>query len=117
MTNDHVSAGARAAALHLSAEFGAGIVVEVEEALDTRTSARRPDQYFDPMSLGGLIVAAATLAWQIYRDLKQRSPSTPVEVARTVRIQLEGSAPDAAQLDRLVEVAVSATLRSIGQTH
>ena len=114
MTSDPVAAGARAAAEELAAELGAGVVVEVEEALDTRTPAPRPEHYFDPVALGSLIVSAAGLAWQVYRDLRQKAaPATPGAVARTVRIELgEGADVDAERLDRVVEVVVRETLRA-----
>jgi hypothetical protein len=71
---DPVSTGARAAAERLTPDFGPGLAADVEAALHTRGSQQRPEQYFDPISLGALIVSIATLAWTIYTDLKKKTP-------------------------------------------
>jgi hypothetical protein len=48
-----------------------------------------PDRYVDPVSLAGLIVAIATLAWTIYNDQRHHTPDPPPEIiARQVRITL-----------------------------
>ena len=36
-------------------------------------------RYLDPVSLASLIVAIATLAWTIYNDQRNRTPSPPAE--------------------------------------
>ncbi len=72
--SDPVPAGARAAARRLAAELGLRIEVNVAAALHTRGRAPQPAQYFDPISLGGLIVSVATLAWTVYTDLRSRTP-------------------------------------------
>jgi hypothetical protein len=88
-------------------------VVEVEEALDRRTPVRRPDHYFDPVSLGGLIVAAAGLAWQIYSDRRQKGVTPPAAaIAETVSNELKNTADAGSEVvDRIVAVVVSETLR------
>lgn len=118
MMTDPISSGARAAAERLAVEFGAGLVVDVEKALDTSTPAERPSQYFDPASLGSLIVSAATLAWQVYTDLKQKAPTpSPDVVVRTVRLRLSDSdETDPAQRDRIIEVVTSETIRVAEET-
>lgn len=74
--DDPVSDSARAAAdrLTLTAEVGQQVVTDVEAALHD-AERRRPEQYLDPISLGGLIVSIATLAWTAYNDLKNRTRS------------------------------------------
>lgn len=65
---------ARAAAERLAAEYGSGLPAEVETALRAQGTARRPDHYLDPVSLGSLIVAIATLAWNAYSDRRKETP-------------------------------------------
>jgi len=107
-----VPAGARAAARRLAAELDPGIEVDVEAALHTRGLAPQPRQYFDPISLGTLIVSVATLAWTVYTDLRSRTPQPSAKtVARTVRVQLrdtDAMAPE--QRDRVIEVVVDEVL-------
>ena len=115
--DDPVSDSARAAAERLSAELGPRLIADVEAALHAQKQAPRPEQYFDPVSLGALIVAAATLGWTVYRDLRQRTPNpAPDLVARTVRVELrESDATDPTQRDRIVDVVVSETVRTAEQ--
>jgi hypothetical protein len=112
--SDPVPAGARAAARRLAAELGPSTEVDVEAALHTGGRTPQPAQYFDPISLGGLIVSIATLAWTVYTDLRSRTPQPSAEtVARTVRVQLRGAdamAPE--QRDRIVEVVVDEVLHA-----
>ncbi len=111
--SDPVSESARAAARRLAAELEPRIVADVEAALHRRELAQRPEQYLDPISLGGLIVSVATLAWTVYTDLEQRTPKPAAEVlARTVLVQLRSTdATPPAQRDRIIEVVVSETLQ------
>ena len=78
--------GARAAAVRLAPEFGAGLPVDVEAALHKSAGG---DRYLDPVSVSALVVSAAQFAWTIYIDLKAKSakPSREV-VARRVRVEL-----------------------------
>jgi hypothetical protein len=112
--NDPVPTGARAAARRLAAEIDPGLEVDVEAALHTRGLAPQPRQYFDPISLGTLIVSVATLAWTVYTDLRTRTPQPSAEtVARTIRVQLrdaDAMAPE--QQARVVEVVVDEVLHA-----
>ena len=86
--SDVVSTAARAAAERLSADLGPGLPAEVEAALHAQ---RAPgiDQYFDPVSLGSLIVSVVGLAWTIYQDLRKRKSPDPEDgVTRAVRAEL-----------------------------
>ncbi len=87
---DPTADAARSAAAILAPSFGADLPVQVEAALAARDPRRRPDQYLDPVSLAGLIVAIATLAWTIYNDQRNRTPEPPSAstIARQVRITL-----------------------------
>src|SRR5215472_5694711 len=87
---DPIAEAARAAAVRLAGEHGAGLAADVETALAARGAGQRPGQYIDPVSIGGLIVAIATLAWTIYSDRRKRSaePPPPAVLAREVRIEL-----------------------------
>ncbi len=48
------------------------MVEQVEAAL--HQSDGRPQQYVDPVAIGSLIVAIATLAWTIYKDQTKTTP-------------------------------------------
>jgi len=70
---DPAAEAARSAAVILAADLGQGLPAEVEAALAARGAQRRPERFFDPVSLAGLIVAIATLAWTIYNDQRNRA--------------------------------------------
>jgi hypothetical protein len=107
MTDPIINA-ARAAAERLADEYGPGLGADVEAALYARGMAERPGQYLDPLSLGTLIVAIATLAWTIYTDLRKKtSQPSPDVVTRQVRVELrkQGSAKQQ-EADRIAEIVV-----------
>ena len=86
---DPAADAARTAAVILAADLGATLPAEVEIALAARGARQRPERYLDPVSLAGLIVAIATLAWTIYNDQRTRTPDPPPSsIARQVRITL-----------------------------
>lgn len=68
---DPVAAAARAAARQLAPMYDLPLEAGVEEALLGARTKESPTQYLDPISLGILIVAIATLAYQIYSDRKK----------------------------------------------
>ena len=112
--NDPVAPIARAAATRLAADHGRALTTDVEAALARRGPAQPPEQYLDPVALGSLVVAVATLAWTIYTDLrsKTRSPSRDV-LTRTIRVRLVGAdAVDTATRDHVIEVVADETLRT-----
>jgi tetratricopeptide (TPR) repeat protein len=112
MTDDPVATAARAAAGHLAAQYGTGLEAEVESALYARGSERRPEQYFDPVSLGSLIVSIASLAWTAYTDLKKRTAKPTADVvSRTVRVTLR-ERERAATPDHIVDVVVTEAIRA-----
>jgi hypothetical protein len=86
---DPVADAARSAAAILAADHGPSLPAEVEAALAARDTEQRPDRYLDPVSLASLIVAVATLAWQVYTDQRKHTPDPPPDsIARQVRITL-----------------------------
>jgi hypothetical protein len=116
--NDVIATSARASALRLAAEFGPGLPADVEAALHARETVPRLEQYIDPVSLGGLIVSIATLAWTVYTGLRKTTPDPSSDViARTVRVELRtrgDAAADAASQERMIEVIVNETLKHAG---
>ncbi len=111
---DPIEHSARAAALRLVTDYGPGLPVDVEAALHARGSIHQPEHYFDPISLGALIVSVANLAWTVYTDLKKRTPDpSPEVVARTVRVALrDAGGLDAAQRHHVIDVVVDETVRA-----
>ena len=112
--NDAVADIARAAAGHVAGEPEPALVQDVEIALRARDDAARPESYvLDPISLGSLIVAIATLAWTVHNDLRNRSSRPAAEVvARTVRVRLDDDgAVDGPERDRIIEIVVDETIR------
>jgi hypothetical protein len=116
-TSDPVASAARAAAQRLAAEHGPGLAAEVEAALATRGTEQRPGQYLDPVSLGILIVAIATLAWTIYTDKRKTTPDPPTSsVARQVRIELRRQGGTSQHdTDQITEIVVTELLQATGR--
>ena len=114
MTHDTqtIAVISRAAAHRLSSAFGPALLAEVEVALNSQELEQRPDQYFDPISVGGLIVATATLAWTIYTGLTRKAPRNDIE--RRVRVTLRdtGTLTDK-QHDLMLEVVVSEVIKAV----
>lgn len=112
---DPIEHSARAAAHRLAAQYGPGLPAEVEAALHTRGTDQRPERYVDPVAVASLIVSVATLAWTVYNDLRTKTPQpSPDVVARTVRVRLNDTAGlDTAQRDRIIDVVVEETVRTV----
>jgi hypothetical protein len=109
---DPVAIAARAAAQRLEPGNSARLDVEVEAALAARGAEDRPQQYIDPVSIGSLIVALASLAWTVYRDLRKQTDSpAPEVVSRTVRLRLREDGQELPD-GRVIEVVVDETLRA-----
>ena len=115
--NDPVKIGARSAAERLKAEHGPHLPADVERALHSDETSVRPDRYFDPISLGGLIVSIASLAYTAYVDLKARTPNPSTDViARTIRVKLDDiSQVDIDQRDRIIAVTVEETVQALAR--
>jgi hypothetical protein len=105
---DAITAAARATAGHLAAEYGPALAADVEAALNVRGTAQPPSQYLDPVSIGSLIVAIATLAWSIYSEQRKRTHEpSPGVVARHLRAELrKHSGTSQQETDRITEIVV-----------
>lgn len=116
---DPIAAAARAAAERLEGDYGPGLAADVEAALHAQDVASRPSQYLDPVSLGSLIVAIATLAWNVYSGQRKKAPEPrPDLVARHVRAGLHehgGTTTQAA--DRITEIVVTEIIRAARDPH
>ena len=110
---DPIAAAARAAAGQLTASYGPGLAADVEAALHTSDAQTRPAQYVDPVSIGSLVVAIATLAWTIYNDQRKKTPApSPDAVARAVRVELRAhSDTDPADQEKITAIVVPEIIR------
>jgi hypothetical protein len=81
---DHAADAARSAAVILAPDLGRNLPAEVEIALAARDGDQRPGRFFDPISLGALIVSIATLAWTVYNDQRNRTREQKVEPSPAV---------------------------------
>ena len=111
---DPVKTIARTTAKRLAASFGASMPIDVEGNFYAERTSQRRDQYLDPVSMGSLIVAVATLAWTIYGDLRKKTygPSAGA-VARKLRYELrdhDGLRPD--NRDLIISVVVEEVIRT-----
>ena len=117
--NTTIQQAARATANQLAAEYGPRLPADVEAALHSSDGVPRRGQYLDPISISGLIVSAAALAWTIYQDhKKQHNEAPPVQVIiRTVRIELNENGTvqhlTTEQRDRIIQATAEETIRAI----
>src|SRR5438270_2798420 len=75
-----VERSARDAAERVAADYGPRLVPDVEAALYSAGTTRRPEQYLDPVSLAALLVAAAQFGWQVYQDHRKETAKPSREV-------------------------------------
>ena len=114
--NEAVAKMARTAAERLTTELSQPrLPAEVEAELRSEACGPIPRQYLDPISLAGLVVSVASLAWTIYSDLKLKAETPkPEVVARTIRVRLQDGDPptaaSSAERDRIIEVVVEETV-------
>jgi hypothetical protein len=111
--DEAAATAARSAAQRLAGELGGQLPGDVEAALRTRADAPARDQDVDPLSLAGLVVSVASLAWGIYRDLRRTGDAPQREVVeRRPRVEVReldtGTAPK--QRNRIIEVVVDELL-------
>jgi hypothetical protein len=108
-----VADAARAVATRLADQHGPGLAAEVEAALYARETERRPERYFDPISLGTLIVGVASLVWTIYNDLRKKTPDPPPDVVqRAVRVELRTRGEKPA--DQITDIVITEIIRAAG---
>jgi hypothetical protein len=111
-TDDPVATAARATARRLAPRYGFHLADEVEAALLVREQEQRPQQYYDPVALGSLIVSVASLAWTVYTGLKERAAKpAPEVVARALRVEIRSHQQDPPD-DEVTEIVVSEIIRS-----
>jgi hypothetical protein len=109
---DPAADAARAAATLVAPRHGPRLPADVEAALAARGQPGRPGQYLDPVSLASLIVAIATLAWEIYDSHRSNTPAPPPEViARQVRIILRDNdtalPPEAGDITEIIATEIT----------
>ncbi|OLT26835.1 hypothetical protein BJF83_20230 [Nocardiopsis sp. CNR-923] len=115
--NDPAATGARAAAERLSAFHGPQLITDVEAALHARDTDQIPDRFLDPVAVAALIVAAATLSWTVYNDLKTRTSAAPTAqvVTRTVTTRLRRTRTLTREETAIVTTTVEETLTPLDQ--
>ena len=100
---------ARAAAARLAAQDNnPRLLYEVLQHCDGGSAPAGAQQY-EPLSfsIATLVVAAASLAWMVYRDSKaDREPPVIEAVSRRVRIEMAERYPDVAANDRSLVIDV-----------
>lgn len=99
MAEDIAADVARAAARALVPEYGDHIEAEVEGAL---SGAQRYDLY----EIGILIVAIATLAWEVYAKRRERNEATEV-LERAIRTEVRREFGVTPQSIRITEVVTT----------
>jgi hypothetical protein len=99
---------ARRVANKLSPESDSSLPAAVEAELANGTAGR----YLDPVSLGALIVSAASLAWTIYKDTRSKAANPSADViSRQVRVQLSTPVDIPTDLrDRIIDIAVAESM-------
>ena len=107
---------ARTTAHQLTDRYGPHLPTDVDAALHHTDG--RPRQYVDPVAIGSLIVSIATLAWQIYQDLKKTAPEPkPHVITRTIRLQLSTTDIEPADRDHIIDAVVTETLHAAQTPH
>jgi hypothetical protein len=103
---------ARAAARRLVPEFGPRVEAEVEGALYARDTGERHE--YDPVSIGILIVAIATLAWEIYSrhaDKGEHPDAGPEVTERVLHNEIRHEIEVTPDSVRVTEVVVQEIVR------
>jgi hypothetical protein len=90
---------ARGAARRLAPEFGERIEMDVEAALSGGA------QQYDPVSVGILVVAIATLAWEVYAKRRERKEA-PELLERAIRTEVRREFEMTPQSMRVTEVVI-----------
>jgi len=128
-----VTAVVRRAAARLAGEVDPGLPQMAELVLEEGPSPE-PTRSFDPtatVAVAGLLLAAAQLGWQVYRDVRKDRKEAAEKAAknaagdghalrsvmiRRMRLKLEPPPGLAeSQRDRVVEVAVEEILAEVGE--
>lgn len=100
-----VAEAARAAAQQLIPQYGPRVTAEVEAALYAPGEPGPPQQYFDPVAIGALILAVAQFAYQVYSDRKKKGEKpTRDTVARAVRVEWRKETDLSAGAEKVIEI-------------
>ena len=115
MTEHGAEQIARAAAARL-ANIDSDPRLEAEVCRQLNTSAGPAPNQYEPVSLAiaGVVISATTLAWTIYRDLRDdRKPTNTDALARRVRVQLAEQHPDTPTHDRnrIIDIVIEETVK------
>ncbi|MFJ7219388.1 hypothetical protein [Amycolatopsis sp. NPDC098790] len=107
-----VERAAHAAARRI-ASGGQRLEADVAAALYARDARPTPDQYFDPVTLGSLIVSIATLSWTVYKDIRAKALEPKHDtVTRRVRIELPPSEQiSPTDQERILDIVVEEILK------
>jgi hypothetical protein len=108
--SEPVAVIARATAQQLTDQYGPQLTADVEAALHTTDG--RPQQYTDPIAIGGLIVSIASLAWTIYWNLKKDTAEpAPQVIIRTIRLDPPPTIGlERDDRDRIIDAVVTETI-------
>jgi hypothetical protein len=112
MVDKPVAVAARAAARQLTGLYGPRLEVDVEAALYGGEAAP-PEQYLDLVALGGLIVAVAQFAYQVYCDHKKdgRKPDRE-QVTRAVRIERRKYTDLTRAEEQIIEIVTTEVIKA-----
>ncbi len=105
--DEDVAAIARATA----ARFDERVAMEVEAALHDPVTPR----YADPVAIVGLIVSIASLAWTIYRDLRQDKLDREA-LARHVRVEVAKTQAITPTIEQVIDAVVAETLDHVTES-
>jgi len=118
LTAATVAPAARAAGGQLGAQFGKPELVEVqvETALRRIGAASAPDRFADPVAVGGLIVAIATLAYQVYEDHRKKHGKHPSQstLVDYLRVERRAAGELTSVEETIIEVVAAETLKANG---
>jgi hypothetical protein len=103
-----VAEAARAAARQLAPQYGPRAEAEVEAALRAGGEDGPPRQFNDWVAIGSLIVSAAALAWQVYRDLKKPDEKpTQDAVTRRARVEWRKETDLTSGAEKIIEIVTA----------
>lgn len=104
--SDRVARTSRAVARGLVPELGSGVETSVEAALAAGRDGG--GRQYDLVSVGGLIVSIAALAWTIYDSYRKRTPeSAPEVLERVLRSEIRREVEVTPDSVRITEVVVN----------
>jgi hypothetical protein len=105
---------ARRVARRLGNELDRNLPAVLEAQLQGGGAAPQRYDLGITIALAALIVSAAQLAWEIYRDLKKNSKAAPTSevIARRMRLELKvADEIDSQRRDRIVSVVVDELMK------